>query len=95
MITQLIKAPKLTDTTGNIDLGHIELFRDHEDPFKFYYLNNTPRLQFDQITKRPVLIIQYSLVASTQKKRGFNKAILLWVSICTLQKKSWRPFGKQ
>ena len=54
MITHLIKAPKLTDTTGNIDLGHIELFRDHEDPFKFYYLNNTPRLQFDQITKRPV-----------------------------------------
>ena len=40
MITHLIKAPKLTDTTGNIDLGHIELFRDHEDPFKFYYLNN-------------------------------------------------------
>ncbi len=65
MITHLIKAPKLTDTTGNIDLGHIELFRDHEDPFKFYYLNNTPRLQFDQITKRPVF--DYTIVA-----RGIN-----------------------
>ena len=65
MITHLIKAPKLTDTTGNIDLGHIELFRDHEDPFKFYYLNNTPRLQFDQITKRPVF--DYTIFA-----RGIN-----------------------
>lgn len=65
MITHLIKAPKLTDTTGNIDLGHIELFRDHEDPFKFYYLNNTPRLQFDRITKRPVF--DYTIFA-----RGIN-----------------------
>lgn len=65
MITHLIKAPKLTDTTGNIDLGHIALFRDHEDPFKFYYLNNTPRLQFDQITKRPVF--DYTIFA-----RGIN-----------------------
>ena len=65
MITHLIKAPKLTDTTGNIDLGHIELFRDHEDPFKFYYLNNTPRLQFDQLTKRPVF--DYTIFA-----RGIN-----------------------
>ena len=65
MITHLIKAPKLTDTTGNIDLGHIELFRDHEDPFKFYYLNNTPRLQFDQITERPVF--DYTIFA-----RGIN-----------------------
>ena len=65
MITHLIKAPKLTDTTGKIDLGHIELFRDHEDPFKFYYLNNTPRLQFDQITKRPVF--DYTIFA-----RGIN-----------------------
>lgn len=67
MITQFIPAPKVEHH------DHIALYRDHEDPFTFYYLNGHPRVQMDPITKRPKF--SFILYARAIDKQNSGKEI--------------------
>ena len=48
MITQFIPAPLVKDCSK------IQLFRDSEDPYVFYYLNSFPKISIDKDTGKPM-----------------------------------------
>jgi len=47
---------------------NIVIYRDHEDPYTFYYLNTRPRVSIDTETKKPVF--DYMVIGRDIKREG-------------------------
>ena len=63
MITHFIPALGIVENYPNI-----VIYRDHEDPYTFYYLNTRPRVTIDTETKKPVF--DYMVIGRNIKREG-------------------------
>lgn len=63
MITHFIPGPGIVEGYPNI-----VIYRDHEDPYTFYYLNTRPRVSIDTETKKPVF--DYMVIGRDIKREG-------------------------
>ena len=67
MVTLFYNCPGVKDEKNNI-YDHIALFRDHEDPYTFWYINNHPRVTIDKRDNKPVF--DFMVIGRGIKKEG-------------------------